>query len=132
MHDDVEAILVKISNPEEIAVRTEEQEPEHFVFATITLQPPSALAVQGQGPQLLLAEDPLRKDASLYSVDAPIVICHSPQQASSAGNQVAGFTAPDGAYIAQGQSVSLTGTGRVYATCQVATRVSLIINRRGA
>jgi hypothetical protein len=129
---DPESVKVHITNPGDMVVRTEEREPEHFVLATITLQTPAQLAAQGQGPQLILAEDPLRKDAALYPADAAIVICHSPQQAASAGNQVAGFIAPDGAYVSQGQSVTLTGTGRVYAACQVATRVSIIVNRRGS
>jgi hypothetical protein len=122
---DHEPVGVKVTNFEEMVFRTEEKEPEHFSFTTITL-------VAGQAAATLLALDPLRKDASILSIDAPIVLCDSAAQAMSAGNQVSGFTAPDGAYVPQGTSVGLTGTGQVWAACQVNTRVSVIVNRRGA
>jgi hypothetical protein len=125
-------VQVRVANFGDLVFRTEETEPQHFTMMTFTLNTMAQLAVMGQGPQLILAEDPLRKDATLWSVDAPIVVCHSPNQAASAGNQAAGFTAPDGAYLAQGQSLSLSGTGRLYAMCQAPTRVSVAINRRSA
>lgn len=124
-----EAVPVHVMN--DITIQTKEQEPEHFVFATITVQPPGPLAVQGQGPQELLGLDPMRKSAAILAIDAPIVVCHSPAQAGSAGNQVSGFIAPDGAYIPALVPVSITGTAAVYVTCQTATRVSVISNRRG-
>lgn len=129
---DYEAVRVHVTNPEQITFRTEEKEPEHFVFETVTLQTAAQLSVQGQGPQMIADLDPLRKDLSLYPVDAPIILCHSPGQVTSPANLVTGFTAPDGAYVAQGQAVTLTGTGRVYAMCQAPTRISMISNRRGA
>jgi hypothetical protein len=124
-----EAVPVHVMN--EILIKTQEQEPEHFVFSTVTVQAPSPLAAQGQGPQLLLAEDPLRKNAALIPIDAPIVVCHSSAQASSLANQAAGFPAPDGSYIPALLPLSLAGTAAVWVTAQVATRVTLIINRRG-
>ena len=121
------SVAVHVDNFHEMIFSTEEHEPEHFSFSTITLNP-------GQNPSdsMLLALDPLRKDASVLPIDAPIVLCDSPGQASSAGNQLSGFPAPDGAYIPVGTSVSLKGTGAAWGACQVATRVTVIINRRGA
>jgi hypothetical protein len=131
-----DAIHVHVDNATDFVVRTEEHEPEHFTFATFVLQPGQAGGSVGTGGQAgfqqLLAQDPLRKDASILPIDAPIVLCDSAMQAMQASNQVAGFPAPAGAYVPQGTSVSLEGTGPAYGACQVATRVSIIINRRGA
>lgn len=121
------SVAVHVDNFSDMVFRTEETEPEHFSFSTITLNP-------GQNPldNQILANDPMRKAASIVPIDAPIVLCDSAAQAASPGNQVSGFTAPDGAYIPQGMSVGLTGTGPAWAACQTATRVSLILNRRSA
>lgn len=121
------SVAVHVDNFNEMVFRTEETEPEHFSFSTITLTP-------GQNPlnNQILAHDPLRKAASIISNDAPIVLCDSPAQAASPANQVTGFPAPDGAYIAQGAPVAVTGTGPAWAACQAATRVTLILNRRSA
>lgn len=123
---DHEPVGVKVTNFEDMVFKTEELEPEHFSFTTVTLTPGQSMA------QTILALDPNRKSASVLPVDAPIVLCDSPGQAVSAGNQASGFTAPDGAYVPQGTSVALSGTGQCWAACQVATRVSVIINRRGS
>lgn len=125
--NDHEPIGVRVSNFDEMIFRTEEKEPEHFSFSTIILTP-------GQSPldNQILAHDPLRKSAAILPIDAAIVLCDSPGQAASPSNQAAGFAAPDGAYTPQGTSVAVTGTGPAWAACQVQTRVSLIINRRGA
>jgi hypothetical protein len=120
---DHEPVGVKVTNFEDMVFRTEEHEPEHFSFTTVTLIP-------GQSAQQLLAHDPLRKDASILPIDAPIVLCDSPAQAMSVANQAAGIPAPDGAYVPQGTSVGLSGTGQVFGACSVATRVSIVINRR--
>jgi len=122
---DYEAARVYLDNPEDLIFRTEETEPEHFAFQTITLQPG-----QTPGPQTILALDPLRKDAALISVDAPFVLCDSAMQAINNSNYVTGFPSPAGAYIAQGQPVSLSGTAQVWGACQAATRIVVILNRR--
>ena len=119
-------VRVHIENPEELhTVKTEEREPEHFVFSTFTLIPGQTINSE------LLMLDPLRKAASILPIDAPIVLCHSAATVASIANQTAGFASPDGAYVPQGTSVALTGTGPAWGACQAATRVSVIINRRG-
>jgi hypothetical protein len=125
--DSRRSVGVHVDNFEDMVFRTEETEPEHFSFSTITLVP-------GQNPldNQVLALDPLRKAASLLPLDAPVVLCDSPAQAASPSNQVAGFPAPDGAYTPQGTSVSVTGTGPAWAACQAATRLVVIISRRSA
>jgi hypothetical protein len=128
--NDDEAIKVHIVNTDDIRVqRTEEKEPEHFVFSTYVVA--SALAGYNTIEQVL-AEDPLRKDASILAVDSPIVVCHSPAQANSPANQVAGVPYPQGAYLPANQSITIAGTGRVFvvATVNTASRVSVAINRR--
>lgn len=119
------AVSVRVENFNEMTVPTEEHEPEHFSFFTVTLQP-------GQNPldSVILALDPLRKDAAILPIDAPIVLCDTASKAASAGNQVANFPAPDGAYIPQGVSIAISGTAGVWGACQAATRVSVIVNRR--
>lgn len=121
------AVGVRVTNFSDMVFRTEETEPEHFSFSTVTLTP-------GQNPldNQILAHDPMRKAASIVSNDAPIILCNSPAQAASPANQVSGFPAPDGAYIAQGAAVAVTGTGAAWAACQAPTRVTLILNRRSA
>jgi len=126
--NEIDPISVRVMNFEEMVFRTEEHEPEHFSFTTVTLLPGQQNPQQSQ----ILAADPLRKDASILPVDAPIVLCDSPAQAASTGNQLSGFPAPDGAYLPQGTSATVTGTAAVYAACQAATRVTIIANRRGA
>jgi hypothetical protein len=122
--DDV--VRVHVENASELhTVRTEEREPEHFVFSTFTLIPGQTINSE------VLMLDPMRKGASLLAIDAAIVLCHSATQAASAANQVAGLPDPDGAYVPQGVSVALSGTGPAWFAGPTATRVSLIINRRG-
>lgn len=125
--DERPVVPVRVSNFEEMVFRTEEHEPEHFSFSTITLVP-------GQSPSdnQILAHDPLRKEAYIIAVDAAIVLCDSPAQAASPGNQVTGFLAPDGAYIPQSVIITLKGTGAAWAACQTATRVTMILNRRSS
>ena len=119
-------VRVHIENADDIrTVRTEEREPEHFVFSTITLAPGQTVNNN------LLMLDPMRKAASLLPIDAPLILCHSAAQAASVSNQNAAFTDPDGAYVPQGTSIALTGTGPVWGAVQAACRVSVIINRRG-
>ena len=124
--NEIDPIGVRVMNFEEMVFRTEEHEPEHFSFATITALPGQQNAQQNQ----LLPEDPLRKTASILPIDAPIVLCNSMAQAMSASNQLTGFAAVDGAYLPQGTPATLDGTGAVYMACQAATRVSVITNRR--
>lgn len=121
-----DVVRVHIENPEDLrTVRTEEREPEHFVFSTITLSPGQTINNQ------LLMLDAMRKSASILPIDAPLVLCHSAAQAASIANQNAAFTDPDGAYLPQGTPASLTGTGAVWGAVQVQNRISVIINRRG-
>lgn len=121
-----DVVRVHVENPEELrTVRTEEREPEHFVFSTFTLLPGQTVNSE------LLMLDPMRKSASILPIDAPVVLCHSVAQVASIANQNAAYTDPDGAYLPQGTPASLTGTGPVWGSVQAPTRVSVIINRRG-
>lgn len=126
--DDV--IRVHLENPEDVRPgNVEEREPEHFVFSTVAV----AFNTAGyNNSEQLLAEDPLRKDFSVLSVDNPVVICHSASQLTDPANQVANTPYPQGALVPAGVSVTGTGTGRVWvvATTAQPSRVSVFINRR--
>jgi hypothetical protein len=129
------AIVVHLSNPEDIAVRTvQEHEPEHFSFQTLIILPGQSGGQAGTGgqagQQTLLANDPLRKDAAICPQDAPIAICDSAQQASRPWNTVSGLLVPDGGFVAAGQSIALEGTAQVWVSCQTPTRVTVLVNRR--
>jgi hypothetical protein len=135
-HEDGDAVGVHITNFEDLVFRTEETEPEHFSFETLIFEPGQAggsVGTGGQpGQQQILSLDPLRKDASIVPLDFPIALCDSAQQASRPWNTIGGLLLPDGALILAGQSVSLEGTGPAWISCQSATRVTIIINRRGS
>jgi hypothetical protein len=124
-----DVVRVHLENPQDINVqRTEEREPEHFVFSTVVI----AFGVPGLNPyEQVLAEDPLRKDWSILAIDAPIVICNK-SQISDKANQVAGVPFPQGAYVPQGGAVTGTGTAQIFAVATSATpcRVSVYVNRR--
>jgi hypothetical protein len=126
-----DVVRVHLENPTDIAIqRTEEKEPEHFVFSTVVV----AGATAGLSPsEQVLAEDPLRKDFSILAIDNPVVIC-SKAQLSNPANQVAGVPFPQGAYLPAGSSFSSTGTAQLFvvATVAAASRVALFVNRRGA
>lgn len=128
---DEDAIKVHITNPGDISiVRTEEKEPQHFVFSTAEV----AYGVAGYDNYTqILAEDPLRKDATILSVDNPVVICHSSAQANDPANQVSGVPHPVGALLPANASLTISGTGRAWvaATSASPSRVSIAINRRG-
>jgi hypothetical protein len=128
--DDV--IRVHVENAEELrALPTEELEPEHAIFQTVVVANAAGYDKYTQ----ILAEDPLRKDWSIYSVDQAIVICHSAAQANAAANQVASvINPPVGAYLGAGSALTLTGRSAVWiaATSATPTRVSVAINRRGS
>jgi hypothetical protein len=131
MNEDGSEVRVHITNPEDLTVvRTEEKEPEHFIFSTFVV----AAGLTGYNVvEMILPEDPLRKDASILACDSPVVVCHSMSQASQVANQVAGVPYPQGAYLPAGFSVTISGTARVYvtATAGTASRVSVVTNRRG-
>jgi len=125
-----DVVRVHLENPQDISVqRTEEHEPEHFVFSTVAV----AFGTTGYDNfEQVLALDPLRKDASILAVDNPVVVCHSHQQLTDPANQVSGVPFPQGAYLPAGSSLTVTGTGPcwVVATVAAASRVSVFINRR--
>jgi hypothetical protein len=135
---DSEAIKVEVINAEDMRVmQTEEHEPEHFVCNTFVLQigDPNQPDENPQNQYAsVLQLDPQRKSASIMTIDNPIVICHSENQANSPANQVPGIPAPDGVVLAVGQSVSVTGTAPLWAVATATgnSRVSVIVNRRGA
>jgi len=121
---------VHLENPEDINVqKTEEKEPEHFVFRTFTV----ANNVAGyDNNELILALDPLRKEASILAVDRAIVLCHSRNQLTDPANQVTNVPNPQGAYLPANAAVTVQGTGRVWAvaTSATPTRITVIANRR--
>lgn len=125
-------VRVHLENPESINVqKTEEKEPEHFTFGTRVV----ANATGYDSSCQLLAEDPLRKDWSVTTLDQPIILCHSPTSAANAANQINTVAIPPmGAIIAAGAAFSFTGTGGVWiaATSATPTRVSFAVNRRGS
>lgn len=132
MTTDGEPILsVHVENPEDLRVlKTEEVEPEHFVFQTIVVGTGAGLDLYRPA----LALDPDRKEAYIFSVDSPVVICHSQAQANAVSNQVALVPFPEGFYLGAGQGLPIKGTGRVWiaATAPTASRVSIAINRRSS
>jgi hypothetical protein len=127
-----DVVRVHLENPNDIAIqRTEEKEPEHFVFSTVAV----AFNTTGYNNfEQVLALDPLRKDASILAVDNAVVVCHSHQQMTDPANQVAGVPFPQGAYLPAGSSLTVAGTGPcwVVATVASASRISIAVNRREA
>lgn len=121
-------------------IRTEEKEPEHFVASTKVLTAASTQSAVGQGTtrndiDQVLDNDPLRKGATILSIDNPIVVCTSYQQAANTANQVATVPFPQGFYLPTGGSVSIDGTGPLWVVNTnpaVNARVSVLINRRGS
>lgn len=121
------------------AVPTQEHEPEHFVCKTFVLATASGVNVGGAQSRTdidqILGLDPQRKDAAIYAVDTPIVLCHNAQDAQNVANQAAGVPTPQGAYIPTGGNASVSGTGPMWAvntTPGTPCRVVVIINRRGS
>lgn len=106
----------------------EEREPESFSLSTVVV----STAAPYNKIESVLSQDPLRKDFSLVSLDGTVILCHSQAQANSASNQSAGLPAPDGAVLGQGQAITGTGTGRMWAVATGAApcRVGIFINRR--
>lgn len=138
MSTDYESIHVHLDNPQDIQVqRTEEKEPEHFIFATFILQLGQAANAQFSGIQpyeKILALDPDRKDASINTVDQAVIICHSAAQAQFQSSPAGNVNTPAGVYLPAGSSMSISGTGAVWAAAVTAagpTRVGVAINRRG-
>lgn len=104
-------------------VRTQEHEPEHWVFRTAVIPPAveaqesggTGAAEEGNGWEQVLNTDPLRKDVILYFPDGPAVLCHSATEASNAANYAAGIPFPEGAYFPQGSNTpNLAGTGPMW------------------
>jgi hypothetical protein len=138
-----QAVHVTVDNADEIgkavspAVKTEEKEPEHFDTTTFVLTAPvGQLSAGGGGNRTDIAQvlslDPLRKDAGLYNPDTPVVY-GTYRQCQDLANQAAGVPYPQGAYVAAGGNISLTGTGPLWVvntTPATTSRVSAIINRR--
>lgn len=130
-------VHVHVDNFDDFKVtRTEEVEPEHFITRTYVLVLPEQLQVASDNPQHyldVLQLDPLRKEAAIQSLDNTVVICHSKAQAQSIRNQDAALPEPDGIPLSAGQTLSVTGTGALWAVATVAgnSRVSVITNRRG-
>lgn len=126
---DADAFKVHITNVDELTAQPSlEIVPEHFSCVTFVVQQ------GGVNPrQRVLETDPTRKSASILAVDAPVVLCHTLTQAMQPANQVAAVPNPDGGYLPAGTSASVDGTGPLWvvATTAVASRVTVIINRRG-
>ena len=122
-------VRVHLENPGDIAIqRTEEKEPEHFVFSTVVV----GFGISGYNNyEQVLAEDPLRKDFSILSLDNPVVICNK-AQVNDKANQVAGVPFPQGALLPAGSSFTGTGTAQIFvvATTGSPSRVSVFVNRR--
>lgn len=125
-----EVVRVHLENPESINVeRTEEHEPEHFVFSTVAV----GFNIAGYNNfEQVVALDPLRKDWSIAVLDNPVVLCHSRQQMTDPANQVVNTPFPQGALLPVGSTLTFTGTGPawVVATVASASRVSVAVNRR--
>jgi len=137
MMRDEDAVKVHVVNADDMkAVATEEVEPEHFITATFVLQGIGTDNADENEQYYIdiLKLDPRRKSASIMSLDNTIVICHSAAQAISQANQITGAPAPDGALLAQGGTLSVTGTGPLWAVATVPgnSRVSVVSNRRGS
>jgi hypothetical protein len=124
-------VRVHLENPEAIKIqRTEEKEPEHFQFSTVVV----AYNTPGYNNyEPVLPLDPLRKDWSILAVDGPVVVCNK-AQVNDKANQVAGVPFPQGGYLAQGGSITGTGTAEAFVVATSATpvRVSVFVNRRGS
>jgi hypothetical protein len=96
-------------------------------------------AATANNPNANLAQildlDPLRKDAIIVVNDNPVVICHTYRQTQDPANQVAGVPFPNGGYLPVGNGPSISGTGPLWVvatTVATNTRVTVLINRRGA
>jgi hypothetical protein len=128
-------VSVRVENFDEMtAKRTIEVEPEHFVLSTYQVQAGNAPQGTGAEPyQRILAQDPLRKEAVISAIDQPIVLAHSEAQAANANNQTALVPFPEGYYLPVGMTITLQGTGQVWAVATSVTigRVSVAVNRRG-
>jgi hypothetical protein len=128
---DTDAIPVHIVNPEDFAAgNVEEHEPEHMQFYTVVV----AYNTTGYNNyEQVLPEDPLRKDWSIVSMDAAVVICNK-AQVSDKANQVANVPFPQGAVLPANTAVTGTGTAQVFvvATGSTPSRVGVFVNRRGS
>jgi hypothetical protein len=127
---DVAAIPVHVVNPEDFAAgNVEEHEPEHFQFYTVVV----AFNTTGYNNiEQILPEDPLRKDWSIVSLDAAVVVCNK-AQAFDKANQVTNVPFPQGAVLGAGMAVTGTGTAQAFvvATGSTPSRVGVFVNRRG-
>jgi len=127
-------VHVHVTNFEDGRIeKTEEIEPEHFVAVTFQLSAPVANN-QNANIANILEQDPQRKEAEVYVNDNPIVLCHTYRQTQDPANQVATVPFPNGAYLPAGASITIKGSGPMWAvatTVATATRVAVIINRRG-
>ena len=139
--EEIPVVHVHVDNAKEMqpVVATQEHEPEHFVAKTFVLAAAGGANSGGAQSRLdidmILGLDPQRKDAAIYAVDAPIVLCHSAQDAAKTDNQAAGVPTPQGAYLPTGANASVSGTGPLWAvntTPATPCRVTVIINRRGS
>lgn len=130
----MDIVHVHVDNVQELqpSVKTEEKEPEHFDCSTIVIPEPTTNIGGGALKAHQIANDPLRKSISIFSIDSPIVVCSSYNQAQDGANQAAGVPFPQGAYVPAGGTVSLDGTGPLWivATVATASRVSIVANRR--
>lgn len=133
-------ILVHITGTD---IKTEEREPEHFVFYTRVIPPFSTpqepggegAQVAGEWYQQILNNDPKRKSAAIYFPDGPAILCHSEAQASNIANITPATTPfPEGAFFPQGASAAMDGTGPAWVvnpSASAVIRVTVITNRRG-
>jgi hypothetical protein len=133
---------VHVDNTDDIAMAikatpTEEVEPQHFNCATFVLIAPVSQAQMSGGSSRqdiaqILTEDLLRKDAAVSCPDTPIVV-GTYRQCQDPNNQITNVPNPIGAYIPAGGSLSVTGTGPLWAvncTPGTSSRVSVVINVR--
>lgn len=123
-----EVLPVQIMNPEALATRTVEHEPEHFVCETFVLHSTD------NPPYANISLDLARKGITILPIDNPVVVCHSQSQAKAPDNQTANVPFPQGAYVPAGTPLSVNGTGPLWITATVAgaTRVSVVQTRRGS
>jgi len=129
---EIDVVKVRLVNPEEIAIRTEEHVPEHFITATYVVQFNSTSGINTF--EQVLAQDPLRESATITSPDQAIILCHSRAQVNDPANQVAGVPFPQGMIVPAGATVSVDGTGRLWAVATTAAspaRIGVCQNRRG-
>lgn len=140
---DIPLVHVHVDNTHDFpnVVRTEETEPEHFDCTTFALQNAAGGSVNvggaGSRPDIaqILALDLERKSAIIIVGAAPIVLCTTFQQAQRATNQGATITNPDGGYLPANESITIPGTGPLWAvntTPATLVLVTVISNRRGS